>query len=234
MRDKHGIRWYHKGIVCLFCIACWALAVRAVAAQEVVDKMVATINGRELITYTDLLWQVALQPAAPLDNPRLEDLNRALQLVIDQRLIAQEAQNLPSIAPTDKEVEDELSDLAKGFPTSTELLRRAERVGLTAEQLRDIVSQRVRIKKYLNFRFRQFIVVNPEEAISYYRDVWVPRYRQSRPGVIVPTFEQKKGEIQDELTESKVESDIDTFLENARAAAEIVILSPEFDLGNGR
>jgi len=35
-------------------------------AQQVVDKMVATINGgvrTELITYSDLMWQLALQPA---------------------------------------------------------------------------------------------------------------------------------------------------------------------------
>ena len=39
-------------------------------AQEVVDRMVAVINGRELITYSDLLWQLALQPDVPLENPR--------------------------------------------------------------------------------------------------------------------------------------------------------------------
>ena len=52
-------------------------APRAARAQEVVDKMVATINGSELITYTDLLWQLALQPDAALDNPRPEDLQQA-------------------------------------------------------------------------------------------------------------------------------------------------------------
>ena len=45
--------------------------------QQVVDKMVATVNAGVLpecrqvclITYSDLLWQLALQPNTPLDSP---------------------------------------------------------------------------------------------------------------------------------------------------------------------
>jgi len=77
-------------------------------AQKVVDKMVATVNAGVLpecrqiclITYSDLLWQLALQPNTPLDNPSSADLNRALHLLIDQRLILQEAEKLPSIEPS--------------------------------------------------------------------------------------------------------------------------------------
>ena len=42
----------------------------AAGGGEVVDRMVAVVNGSELITYSDLLWQIALQPGAPLDSPR--------------------------------------------------------------------------------------------------------------------------------------------------------------------
>ena len=62
------------------------------SAQQVVDKMVATVNAgvkTDLITYSDLLWQLALQPNTPLDNPTSEDLNRALRLLIELRLILQ-------------------------------------------------------------------------------------------------------------------------------------------------
>ncbi len=111
--------------------------------------MVAVINGRELITYTDLLWQLALEPDKPLDNPRSDDLNRALQLIIDQRLIAQEAEKLPPIAPTSEAVEAELARLIGFFPSKAEFYQRLSRVGLgeDSEQLREIVRQRVAIEK---------------------------------------------------------------------------------------
>jgi len=195
--------------------------------------MVAVINGRELITHSDLLWQLALQPAAALDNPRREDLGRALQLVIDQRLIAQEAEKLPSVAPTDAEVEAELKELIGRFASREEFYARLRRVGLgeDSEQLREIVRQRVAIDKYISFRFRAFTVVTSEEVADYYRDVWAPRRRRQAPGSVAPRLEEVSAEVEAELRESKVGSDTDEFLEDARATAEIVILDQAW--GNG-
>lgn len=196
-------------------------------AQEVVDKWVAVINGRELITYTDLLWQLALQPNVPLDNPRAEDLERALQLIIDQRLISQEAEKLPTITPRAAEVEAGLKELIARFPSQAEFYQRLARVGLgeNSEQLREIVRQRVAIENYIDFRFRSFTVVTPEEASDYYRDVFVPRWRQQSPGRLVPSFEEKRAEIEKQLAENKIGSEADKFLEDARTRAEITILN---------
>lgn len=192
---------------------------------EVVDKMVAVINGRELITYSDLLWQVALQPDTPLDNPRPEDLNRALETLIDQRLIAEEAGRLPSVRPKDEEVQAAIAALVRRFPSQSAFQQRASRVGLTAEHLREIVSQRLETEKYIDFRFRSFTVVTPAEVEGYYRDVYVPRFRRLSPGRIVPKLEEASAEIEKALTEGKIESDIAKFLEDARSRAEIVILN---------
>ncbi|HEX6624077.1 MAG TPA: hypothetical protein VF064_10225 [Pyrinomonadaceae bacterium] len=201
---------------------------RAAAARggEAVDRMVAVINGRELITFTDLLWQLALEPRVPLDNPRQEDINRALDLVINQRLIAQEAEKLPTVAPTEDEVRAELARLINFFPSQAAFYERLNRVGLgeSSARLREIVEGRVRINKYIDFRFRSFTVVTPQEVAAYYRDVYVPRFRRQSPGRIVPTAEEVYREIERELTDSKIESDTDEFLEEARSSAEITIL----------
>jgi len=211
---------------CLLPFAFCLVPTSCARAQEVVDKMVASINGHELITYTDLLWQLALQPDTPLDNPRSEDLQRALNLLIDQRLIVEEAGKLPAIAAKDKDIADATNDLIKRFPSQQGLQERMQRVGLTAEQLREIVRQRVEIENYLNFRFRSFVVIAPKEISDYYRDTFVPRWRKTTPGRIVPTLEQATPQIEKTLTESKIESDTDAFLDDARARAEIVILNP--------
>lgn len=208
--------------LCLFTFACCLPA----RAQETIDRMVAVVNGRELITYTDQLWQLALEPDTPLDEPRQEDLARALDLLIDQRLILQEAEKLPTIAPTAEEVKAELTDLIKLFPSASDFYRRLRRVGLgeDSELLREIVRQRVAIKNYVEFRFGSFVVVTPQEVAAYYRDVWVPRQRREAPGSIVPKLEQDYARIERELKENKKGSDIDAFLDEARAAAEINIL----------
>jgi hypothetical protein len=199
------------------------------AAQKIIDKMVATVYAgvkTELITYSDLVWQLALQPNTALDNPTSADLNLALRRLIDQRLILQEAEKLPTIAPTPKEISDARDELARNFASVTEFQQRLQRVGLTSEKLDEIIEQRLKMEKYLDFRFRSFVVISQKEIAAYYRDVFVPRLRARSPGQIVPTVEEARGQIERILTEGKIESDTDAFLDTARERAEIVMLNP--------
>jgi len=220
-------------VLCLLLTA-FCLLPSPVSGQTVVDKMVATVNAgilpecRQicLITYSDLLWQLALQPNTSLQNPSSVDLNRALSLLTDQRLILQEAEKLPSIAPTSEEVKDARDVLVKAFPSQPEFQQRLLSVGLTADKLDQILEQRVRIDKYLDFRFRNFVVITQKEIADYYKDVYVPRLRTRAPGQIVPTLDQAKADIEKLLTEAKIGSDTDAFLDNARERAEVVILNP--------
>ena len=208
-------------LVLAFCSMC--------AAQQVVDRMVATVNAgarTELITYSDLMWQLALQPATQLDNPTSEELNRALRLLIDQRLILQEAEKLPTIMPTAAEIGDARAELARNFPSEPAFRERLLRVGLTSEKLDEIIEQRLKMEKYLDFRFRNFVVISQKEIADYYRDVYVRRFQQRSPGRIVPSLEQARAEIEKTLMEAKIESDTDAFLDTARERAEIVMLSP--------
>src|ERR1043165_2648640 len=176
------------------------------SAQQVVDKMVATVNAgvkTDLIPYSDLLWQLALQPNTPLDNPNSPDLNAALRRLIDQRLILQEAEKIPTIVPTQKEISDARDELARNFPSPLEFQQRLQRVGLTIEKLDEIIEQRLKMEKYLDFRFRNFVVISQKEIADYYRDVFVPRFRARNPGRIVPTLEQSRDEIEKTMIEAK-------------------------------
>src|SRR5262245_20500949 len=194
------------------------------AAQTVVDKMVATVNAgvkTDLITYSDLMWQLALQPNTPLDNPTSEQLNHALRLLIDQRLILQEAEKLPTIVPTPAEISEARTELVRLFPSEPAFRERLQRVGLTSEKLDEILEQRLKMEKYLDFRFRNFVVISQKEIADYYRDVYVPRLKARSPGRIVPTLEQARAEIENTLREAKIESETDAFLDTARERAEI-------------
>lgn len=198
------------------------------AAQQVVDKMVATVNAgvrTDLITYSDLMWQLSLQPNTVLDNPTSQDLNRALRLLIDQRLILQEAEKIPTIVPSQKEVSDARDDLARQFASPLEFQQRLQRVGLTSDKLNEIVEQRLKMEKYLDFRFRNFVVISQNEVADYYRDVYAPGLRARFPGRIVQPLEQVRGEIEKTLMEAKIESEMGAFLDTARERAEIVVLN---------
>ena len=221
-------RFYDRWLRVLLVLVVAVFSSQLCAAQQVVDRMVATVNAgvkTDLITYSDLMWQLALQPGTVLDNPTSADLNRALRLVIDQRLILQEAEKLPTIVPTQKEVSDARDELARNFPSPLEFQQRLQRVGMTSEKLDEIVEQRLKIEKYLDFRFRNFVVISQKEIADYYREVYVPRFQTRSPGRIVPSLEQSRTEIERTLMEAKIESDTDAFLDTARERAEIVMLN---------
>ncbi|MEO8435247.1 MAG: hypothetical protein ABI596_10160 [Pyrinomonadaceae bacterium] len=191
-----------------------------------VDKMVATVNGGvgpQLITYSDLLWQLALQPSTPLVKPTSDDLNQALKLLEDQHLILQEAEKLPTSAPTEVDVQKARDELARHFPPG-ELAARMAKVGLTSKRLDQIISDRLAMVKYLDFRFRAFVLITQKDISDYYTEVYVPQERSHDR--IVRTLAEAGADIERILTESKIESETDAFIDSLRDRAEIVILNP--------
>lgn len=206
-------------------------------AQAVSDKTVATVtNGAranpDLITYSDLVWQLALEPArAAPERPTSEELNQTLKRVEDQLLILQEARKLP-LAQTpdaqkefDQMVSDRRTELIQAFGSRARLEERMSRVGLTSDQLDAILRDRVTIERYLDFRFRAFVLVSAQEITDRYEKT----YRSQRnSGKLVPTLEQARDAIERDITEEKIAEEIGKFVDNLRdqPGTEIVILNP--------
>lgn len=200
-------------------------------AQQVVDKTVATVSDgvrTELITYSDLMWQLALIPGIPLTPPASEDLNRALQLVIRQRLIALEAERLPrGIEPTEEEIKEEIEITLRSFPSTADFRERLNTVGFKSvddPNFRDLIAQRISIEKYVDFRFRSFVVITPEQEQRYYNEVYTPEFRRRNPDRILPSLDEVRDEINSILTNEQVAEDIERFIDAAESRAEIVIL----------
>jgi hypothetical protein len=152
-------------------------------------------------------------------------------LLEDQLLILQEARKLPSadttegIAARDKEVNVRRNELAQAFGGAQRLQERMARVGLTSEQLDLILRDRVIVDQYLDFRFRAFTVVTEKEIQDRY-DRTYGRLKNS--GQIVPKLDEVRNRIKDEVTEQKIEADIDKFVDALRdqPGTEIVVLNP--------
>ncbi len=198
--------------------------------QEIVDKTVAVLQDgvrTELITYSDLRWQLALQPEVPLNPPRSEDLNRALQTLINQRLFALEAGRFPRPAPTDDEIAKAITKTLAYFPSTTAFETRLKQVGFESvkdDNFEQIISQRLAIESYVDFRFRSFVVVTPDEVTRYYRDIFVPDFTRRYPGLLIPTVEEKRDAIRAILVEDRVTARIESFIDEAKRRVDIEIL----------
>ena len=230
---KFNFSQLKAAFICLIIfVFAFALSARETPSQIVVDKTVAAIGDNigdpELITYSDLLWTLALQPGVPLAPPTSEDLNRALQLLINQRLFALEAERVPRAAPTQAEIDAEIKRVLALFPSTAEFEQRLRIVGFDSvrdENFERMMARRVAIEKYLEFRFRSFVVITPLDEEKYYREIFTPDFRRRNPGLLMPQLNEMRPRINELLTEQKVESDIDRFLDFAKRRNEIIILS---------
>ena len=201
------------------------------AGQIQVDKSIAMVSDgvrSELITFSDLLWQLALEPGSSVDSPTSAELNRALQTQINQRLFTLEAERVPRAAPTEKEINDAITQLVSRFSSPVEFEARLRKVGFTSVKdpnFERIILDRLAIEKYLDFRFRSFIVITPEDEAKYYRDIYLPDFRRRYPGVLAPSLEERRADIRSLLTEQKVAAAIETFLDDAKRRIQIVMLN---------
>jgi hypothetical protein len=223
-----------------FCIALCALLLAlcsSASAQTIVDKTVASVtNGAratpDLITYSDLVWQLALEPDRALtDSPTSKDLNEALKTVEDQLLILQEARKLPIAETAEGQKDFEaavtamLNDLIRQFGSRDRLQERMTRAGLTSEQLDTILRDRVTIERYLDFRFRAFAIATPKDISDRYQKL----YGAARnSGKIVPTLDEARDRIEEEVKNEKIAVEIDNFVDSLRdqPGTEIVLLNP--------
>ncbi len=218
-------------VVIIFTFSAFANAQNNTEEVKIVDRTVATISDgvrTELITYSDLRWQLALKPNVPINPPTSDDLNRVLQELIKFRLIVLEAERLPSEPPTKAEIDEEIKRIYEQFPSIAEFVKRLNLVGfdsISDENFQELMRQRVAIEKYIDFRFRSFVVITPEDEKNYYRNVYTPDFRRRNPGLLLPSFEEVQEIINESLREQKVAVDIEKFLDNAESRAEIVILS---------
>ena len=223
-------RKFGLGLLGVFAILACSAGSQTANAQEIVDKTVAVVSdsGRmELITYSDIIWQLALQPGTSIEKPSHEDLDQALQLLINQRLFALEAARLPRTAPTEKEIADKINETLSHFPSPSVFEARLKQVGFESikdDNFEHLISQRVAIEKYLDFRFGSFVVITPEDEAKYYRDVFIPGFRRRSPGLLLPSLDEKRLDIHKILTEMKVAASIENFLDEAKRRVQIEIL----------
>lgn len=228
MKEQAKILGFARLVACLVLAAAFS---GFAVGQEVVDRTVAVVNDglrHELITYSDMMWQLALQPNVPLDPPRRDDLTAVLATLINQRIFALEAERLPRAAPTEKEISDEISRTLAHFPSNADFIKRLNLVGIEStkdDNFQRIIARRVSFEKFVDFRFRSFVVITPDDEAKYFRDVFTPDFRKKFPGLLLPTLDEKRKEIDSILTEDRVAARIETFLDDAKRRVVIEYIS---------
>jgi peptidyl-prolyl cis-trans isomerase SurA len=195
------------------------------AAGEVIDRIVATVNGR-VILQSD--WDEALCYEALLTNRNLaqfsDDERRAvLDRLIDQELLREQMKSADFAHATDAEVAARIADARKQYPQAAadawqSLLAQYH---LTEKDLLAHVRQQIDLMRLVDARLRPGVQIDSKSIEAYYRDQFVPKLKQS--GVSEVPLADVSGKIRELLTEQKVSELLVSWLQTLRSEGQVHI-----------
>lgn len=164
-----------QALLRIFLILCILLAARPVPAAEVVDRIVAVVNG-QIVTLFEL--NTHLKPMLEryrgkqlTDEEKLGIAKMRMQLLdkmVEDILIAQEVEKL-KLSATDVEVDNAIENFRKQNGLSKEDFDKQLKLeGLTREEFAARIRKDILKHRLLGFMVRRKVVVSDEEAQAYY------------------------------------------------------------------
>ena len=174
------------------------LVAASLVRGEILDRIVAVMDDRFIITLSDVRKERAIQSAFGRDAGSDEAV---LDALIERHLVDKEIDQFREIDVPEDAVADRLRSLVVPQGTSQEDLRRA----LVGEYRRN---------QFMIERFQQFIRVSEEELRKYYADVYTPEVQ--RRGEALRPFEEVAEAIRRNRVLEKMNEEVTTWLGELR------------------
>jgi hypothetical protein len=213
-----------------------ALLLPAARAGEVIDRIVATVNGH-IILQSD--WDEALCYEALLNGRALnqfsdDDRRAVLDRLIDQELLAEQMKSASFQHASEAEAAARLAEARKQYPEAAN----AEgwqtvlaSFGLSEKDLLAHVQQQIDLMRLVDARLRPAVQIDSKTVEAYYREKFVPQLKQ--PAVTdVPTADVA-AQIRELLTEEKVNQLMVSWLQSLRAESKVSVPGAAGSTGDG-
>jgi parvulin-like peptidyl-prolyl isomerase len=190
-------------------------SVRAYAAPEVIDRIVATVNGR-VILQSDLdeaLCYEALLSNRPLSGLSDEERQSVLDRLIDQELLREQMKSADFRHATDEEVSARVAEARQQYPQAA-----------SDETWRTVlahVRQQIDVMRLVDARLRPAVEIDSKSIEAYYQDQFIPKLKLS--GATQVPLEAVSGKIRELLTQEKVSEMLVSWLQTLRSEGEIKI-----------
>jgi parvulin-like peptidyl-prolyl isomerase len=201
-----------------------ALLTAFTAGAEVIDRIVATVNGHIILLsdWEDSLRYEAFSSGRPVDSMTAADRKAALDHLIDQELLREQLKDSDVLHPSSEEVAQRVAEIRKQFPEAeTELGWRKllDLYRLSEENLKSRVAAELDLMRLVDARLRPSVTVDSKSIESYYSEELLPQLRQSG-GQNVPLADVT-AKIKELLTQKKISQLLTAWLQDLRAGSEI-------------
>lgn len=201
-----------------------AIVAQAARAGEVIDRIVATVNGR-IILQSD--WDEALSYEALLNGRSLsefsDDARRAvLDRLIDQELLRAQIKAGDFQHASEADAAARVAEARKLYPeaaTDEGWQAVLAQHHLTEKDLLAHVQQQIDVMRLVDAHLRPSVQIDSKTIETYYREKFMPQLREAGAGEV--PLADVSGKIRELLTEQKVSELLVSWLQTLRSEGDV-------------
>jgi hypothetical protein len=205
-------------------VAVLAAVLVTVAKADVIDRIVATVNGH-IILQND--WDEALSYEALLNGRSLseftdDDRRAVLDRLIDQELLGEQMKSAFFQHATEAEAAARIAEARKQYAeASTPEGWQAvlSRFGLSEKDLVAHVQQEIDLMRLVDAHLRPAVQIDSKTIEAYYREKFVPQLKQS--GASEVPLADVSTKIRELLTQEKVNELMVSWLQSLRSESKV-------------
>jgi len=213
-----------------------AFALPAAAAGEVIDRIVATVNGH-IILQSD--WDEALGYEALLSGRKPgdftdEDRRAVLDRLIDQELLAEQTKSALFQQASESEAQTQVAAARKLYPeaaTPDGWQALLARFRLSEKDLVAHAQQQIDLMRLCDAHLRPAVQIEATSIETYYREKFVPQLKQAGAGDV--PLAEVSGKIRELLTQEKVNELLVSWLQTLRSESRVSIPAATGSAGEG-
>jgi hypothetical protein len=197
---------------------------RPAAAGEVIDRIVAIVNGRIILQsdWNDALRYEGLLSARALSDFTEDDRRAVLDRLIDQELLGEQMKSALIKHASEEEAAAQVAQVRQLYPSAaTDDGWKAvlAKFGVTEKAFAAHVQQEIDLMRLVDAHLRPTVQIDSKSIEAYYRDKFVPQLKQSGAGEV--PLEEVSAKIREMLTEEKVSELMVSWLHSLRSESKL-------------
>ncbi len=185
------------------------------AAQELIDRMVARVEGNVI-----LLSEVrTLSNYQQLVDGKSETDAQILDRLIDQRMVRTEADTAHFPRPSEVEIARGVERVHSSFAKPGEYEERRKQCGLSEADVRNMIASQLYLSDYLDSRFRSSVQIDPKQIEDFYRTSVLTRAKaRNQPP---PSLDASREYIQQALIQRDINEQTERWLRESHARLHV-------------
>jgi SurA-like protein len=206
--------------IAVVCMACAGLL-----RGEIVDRIVATVNGQPILQSD---WDTAMRCEAFLDQRPLqfapEAARASLDRLVDQELLRQQIRSLQLQPVGEDRLRSRLEEIRHQIPGAASdagWQAALSRYGLTQSELEERIADQMEILRFIEVRLRPTVHVDRRSIDAYYHDTLLPQLKEK--GAKQVPLAEVSAKIEEVLSQQILDSLLADLLHDLRQQGEIRI-----------